>query len=166
MKIWVSLISVLVFGMACMEENNKPGSTAIVQALADSLTKDSTRYTDIQFTSQDVNFGEIKMGEKIDVKFPFKNIGNKPLYIIAVNPSCGCTVADYTKGAILPGKEGVIVAAFDSNKSHPGQVSKGITVTANTKQHLYALSFHGNITGEASSKPSAPASTPITPTTN
>lgn len=149
MKNLVTILFFLITTVACMNENNKPPATALVQPLADSLIKDSTRFTDIFFAAPDMNFGEIKMGEKIDVKFPFKNTGNKPLYIISVNPSCGCTVADYTKGAILPGKEGVIIAAFDSNKSHPGQVSKGITVTANTKQHIYSLSFHGKITGEA-----------------
>ena len=51
----------------------------------------------------------------------------------SVVPGCGCTVADYPKEPIAPGKEADITASFDS-KGREGQQHKEITVTANTKE--------------------------------
>ncbi len=53
------------------------------------------------------------MGDIVDINFTCKNTGDKPLYLVYVRPSCGCTVADYTKEPIPPGKEGKIDAQFD-----------------------------------------------------
>ncbi|MDD2793236.1 MAG: DUF1573 domain-containing protein [Sediminibacterium sp.] len=112
-----------------------------VQAAADSAALTTISYTDTV-----VNFGTINMGEQAQIRFDFTNTGNHPLYLTEVKPGCGCTVAEYTKGAIAPGGKGSIVAAFDSNKAHPGTVSKSIYVTSNTSNGaIHTLSFNGEI---------------------
>ena len=86
------------------------------------------------------------MGEKIKVVFRFKNSGTKPLVLAEVKAGCGCTVPDYTKGAIAPGAQGEVTGAFDSNKSHTGEVRKSIFVTANTHDKTnHTLIFTGLI---------------------
>ncbi|SJZ90993.1 DUF1573 domain-containing protein [Sediminibacterium ginsengisoli] len=93
---------------------------------------DTANFTQAEWLDSLVNFGSITMGEKINIVFRVKNTGTKPLLLSNVTPSCGCTVADYSKEAIAPGAVGMVQAAFDSNRSHPGDVRKTITVTTNT----------------------------------
>ena len=112
------------------------------------ILKDSSNYTTIKWLDTAVNFGTIKMGEKIFVKFRCLNTGNKPLIIINARPGCGCTVANYTKQPIAPGTEGLVTAEFDSNKAHGGTVTKYIITTTNTKNGTdNNLMFKGEGTG-------------------
>ncbi len=117
------------------------------EAVAQKAALDSAGYTTIQWLDSVVNFGTIKNGEKISIKFRYRNSGNKPLVIISARPGCGCTVADYTKGPVLPGSEGLVTASFDS-KRFSGEVHKYIEVNTNTKNGTeHTLSFTGTITG-------------------
>ena len=107
---------------------------------------DSTTFTSIGWKAQTVHFGTINMGEKTRILFEFSNTGKLPLFLTEVKPGCGCTVAEYTKGAIPAGGKGTITAEFDSNKAHPGTVSKNIFVTANTGNGVsHTLTFTGEI---------------------
>lgn len=135
----LSLIMVLLGMVAC--KNTTPEQVATV-----GVQNDSAKYTTIAFKDTIVNFGTINMGEQTKILFEFTNTGNHPLYLTEVKPGCGCTVAEYTKGAIAPGAKGSIIAAFDSNKAHPGSVTKNIYVTANTSNGLlHTLIFSGDI---------------------
>ncbi len=107
---------------------------------------DTAMYTTIGFKDTIINFGTINMGEKTNILFEFTNTGSKPLYLTEVKPGCGCTVANYSKGAIPAGGKGTITASFDSNKSHPGTVAKNIFVTSNTSNGItHTLTFNGEI---------------------
>jgi len=107
---------------------------------------DTAMYTTISFKDTIINFGTINMGEKTNILFEFTNTGTNTLYLTEVKPGCGCTVADYTKGAIPAAGKGNITASFDSNKSHPGTVAKNIFVTSNTSNGItHTLTFNGEI---------------------
>jgi hypothetical protein len=93
---------------------------------------DSANYTTVQWLDSLVNFGNIRMGEKIEIKFRLKNTGHKPLYLTNVHALCGCTVASYTQGAIAPGGTGEVIGAFDSNRAHTGTVRKTIIASTNS----------------------------------
>ncbi|HJV19555.1 MAG TPA: DUF1573 domain-containing protein [Sediminibacterium sp.] len=122
---------------------NNSGNDAAVPAQATAATE---ALTTISYTDTVVNFGSINMGEQAQIKFEFTNTGNQPLFLTNVRPGCGCTVAEYTRGAIPPGGKGSVIAAFDSNKAHPGSVSKSISVTSNTSNgSIHTLSFNGEI---------------------
>lgn len=112
------------------------------------VIKDKEKYTVIQWKDTAVNFGTIKMGEKAVVKFNFKNTGDHPLYLLNVQAGCGCTVPSYTQGAILPNREGEVVAEFDSKRASSGEIRKTIAVTTNTKNNMYhTLIFTGEVKG-------------------
>ena len=112
----------------------------------ENIVLDTTQYTRILWLDSIVNFGTLNMGEKVEVKFKFRNTGEKPLYLANVKAGCGCTVPNYTQGAIPPGKEGWVSGAFDTNKSHPGEVRKNIFVTTNTPNGInHTLTFTGLI---------------------
>lgn len=111
------------------------------------ILKDTASFTQVQFVDSMQNFGTVKKGQLVKLKYTAKNTGEYPLYIASVQPSCGCTVADYTKGAILPGKEGYINATFDSNHGAAGDVHKSIVVTTNSKNNPnFVLAFEGKVT--------------------
>jgi hypothetical protein len=131
------LLSSIIWLSCKNNENINPATEAVA---------DITQYTDIQWLDSVVNFGTINMSEKISVVFRFKNTGTKPLFLSEVRAGCGCTIPDYTKGAIAPGAQGEVTAAFDSNKSHPGEVRKSVFVTANTHNKTnHTLIFTGLI---------------------
>ncbi|MBL7760832.1 MAG: DUF1573 domain-containing protein [Sediminibacterium sp.] len=142
----LALRFLLIIGItAC----NNTAQDVPVQTVADTAA-----LTIISYTDTVVNFGTINMGEQAQIKFEFTNTGNHPLYLTEVKPGCGCTVANYTRGAIAPGGKGSVIAAFDSNKAHPGTVSKSIYVTSNTSNGaIHTLSFNGEIREQ----PSVPA---------
>lgn len=113
---------------------------------ADAAAKDTARYTSIQWIDSIKDIGNVKFGDTATIQFTFKNTGALPLLVINVEPGCGCTVADYPKMPVAPGKEGVITAAFDSNKGHEGDFRKNINVTTNTFGNTsHVLFFSGVI---------------------
>ncbi len=114
-----------VFFSACITSDKQDPSLA-------KAATDSANFTTIQWMDSVRSFDKIVEGQKLEVVYHFKNTGDKPLVITEVSPGCGCTVADKPAEPIMPGKEGEIKAAFDS-QGKTGQQSKYITVKANTK---------------------------------
>ena len=91
---------------------------------------------EIKFESTTYDFGKIKEeGGKVTGKFIFTNIGNEPLELTNVRPGCGCTAANYTKGAIAPGEQGYIEATYNPY-NRPGAFNKNIRVTTNEPRFL------------------------------
>ena len=137
----LALAGCLLFN-ACKNEDENSAATIT------RVFSDSSKYTTVEWLDTAVNFGVINMAEKKKITFRCKNTGNMPLYLSDVRPSCGCTLADYTKEAIAPGKEGAVTAEFDSNKSHPGSVRKTVYVHTNTTNVTPPyLIFTGEIIG-------------------
>jgi hypothetical protein len=137
---YLLLCIALVMGLsACHNfQSGNPDTTKI--------ERDTANYTAIQWLDSVKNFGTVKFGDEAKVEFTFKNTGDKPLYIIAVQPTCGCTIADYTQTAVMPGNTGIVKAAYDSNHDAPGVVNKNIIVTTNTKNDKhFVLAFTGSI---------------------
>lgn len=98
--------------------------------------------TSIEWIEPTKDLGSINEGQKLQISFHLKNTGTAPLVLQSVVPGCGCTLADYPKEPIAPGKEADITASFDS-QGREGQQHKEITVTANTKEtSQHKLSFN------------------------
>lgn len=106
---------------------------------------DTANYTKIQWEDTLKNFGIIKEGDSVLIKFKFKNTGETVLYILEVLPACGCTVADYPRNAIMPGEGGDIIATFNTI-GQTGNVTKNIMVKTNTSNKiLQKLEFTGEV---------------------
>lgn len=132
-----------LFTTACSNDDKKAA------AKHDSIVKkaivDTSNYTSIEWLDTLFNFGTIKQGEKITLKFRCKNTGNKPLILTNVRPGCGCTIAEYSKEAILPKKEGWVTASFNSKK-FCGEVHKSVLASSNTTNDTERnLQFTGTI---------------------
>ncbi len=85
----------------------------------------------MSFDKSEHDFGTISQGTPQETIFKFTNTGDAPLIITDAKSSCGCTVPEYPKNTpIAPGDSGEMVVKF--NGSGQNQVTKTITVTANT----------------------------------
>ncbi len=101
----------------------------------------------VKFASTEINLGQVKQNEPATGSFTITNISNKPLVIEQANPSCGCTVADYTKEPIAPGKTGFIKATY--NAANAGTFYKTVTVKFMGVDETQAITLTGEVTGPA-----------------
>lgn len=83
----------------------------------------------ISCTTDYVDFGKIYEtdGEKT-VRIHIRNDSDKPLSLLRVRPTCGCTAADYYKGEFAPGDSAWIDLTYNPNR-RPGYFEKGVRVT-------------------------------------
>lgn len=144
----IGLCGTILFS-ACKGNGSQNKILSVSEQLDANRTKDTAKHTTIRWIDSTQNFGTVKKGTQVKLVFHFENTGTNPLYITSVQPSCGCTVADYSKEAILPGKQGSISAVCDSNHGVPGSVRKSIIVSSNTSNDPnYVLAFTGEIAPE------------------
>ncbi len=139
--IFISVVTAVIF-MAC--KNNDQKQTEVKGGIPVINTNDPTQFTSIQWLDSLVDFGTVKEGETKDIQFRFKNTGNKPLVITSVAPSCGCTVPEFSREPIQPGKEGFVKAVFNSAGQH-ATVHKTITVSTNTQKQTDVIAFIGDV---------------------
>jgi hypothetical protein len=97
----------------------------------------------IVFTKLVHDFGILDVDSPAHCEFTFTNKMKTSLVISNVRPSCGCTVAKWSKEPILPGKTGIIKINY--NTKIPGTFLKTITVTSNAKNATVTLRIKGNV---------------------
>src|SRR5690349_4062476 len=109
MKTIFSLVvsSILLVLTACNSSANNTGNND--NPNGDRL--DTANFTSAVWADSLQNFGTVQKGKLVKIVFHVKNTGDKPLFIMSANPSCGCTVADYTKSAIAVGETGEVTAS-------------------------------------------------------
>ena len=97
------------------------------------------------FDKKEVNFGDIKPGEKAVCDFTLKNTGKRDLIVRKTRASCGCTAVTIGQNTIAPGESIVIRATFDS-QGKSGRQNKSITVITNDPQTPEQIIYiNGNI---------------------
>jgi len=79
-----------------------------------------------RFNSTVIDLGKIKQDNPTTATFEVTNIGKEPLIIEQATPTCGCTIGDYTKEPIAPGKTGFIKATY--NAKNVGMFQKSLNV--------------------------------------
>ncbi len=98
----------------------------------------------IEFEKDFYDFGKIIQGEKVSYSFKFTNTGKSDLIISKVTTSCGCTVGDYPRIPIKPGKTGNIEVKFDS-ENRRGFQNKTITVLSNAQPSTNHLTIKSQV---------------------
>ncbi len=96
-----------------------------------------------QFERTSHDFGSIPQGKKVSYTYKLTNTGEGPLVIQSANPTCGCTVSDYTKESIPVGGTGFVTAEFDAKTA--GAQNKSVTVTTNAWPRTTTLTFKANV---------------------
>ena len=126
----VAVLSVFAFS-SCKENAADKVNEENVAAAADRDAKAGDLPV-MTFTESEFDFGTIDAGTNVEHVFKFTNTGKAPLVIVDAKGSCGCTVPTWPKEPIAPGATGELLVKF--NGSGKNQVSKTVTVTANTEK--------------------------------
>ncbi|MEG1565050.1 MAG: DUF1573 domain-containing protein, partial [Bacteroides sp.] len=92
------------------------------------------------------NFGQIEWKHPVSVEYAVTNMGNEPLVLTAVDPSCACSVVEWTQTPIAPGGKGTIGVTFDA--AALGHFDKSITIYCNARPNVAYLHFTGEVVGE------------------
>lgn len=128
-KIFFYLIAGSLIAGACNSNAGKTGG----QETATSAASDTATGTPvITFDEMTHNFGNITEGEKVEYSFKFTNTGDRDLLITDATSSCGCTVPEWPKEPIKPGKSSYMKVVFNS-AGKEGYTEKEIIIRANTK---------------------------------
>ena len=96
-----------------------------------------------KFSTETYDFGKVKQNTPPTATFVVTNIGSEPLIIEAANPTCGCTISDYTKSPIAPGKTGTIKATY--NAANLGTIHKTLTVKFSGIDEMKSINLAGEV---------------------
>ncbi|MDR1415701.1 MAG: DUF1573 domain-containing protein [Odoribacteraceae bacterium] len=114
------------------------------QGKAKPKALDPANVTRVELVEKSFDFGDIKQGEIVGHTFRVKNTGEKNLFLLDIESSCGCTTANYTTKPVKPGDNGIIEVKFDSSGKY-GKQYKVVHVSANTSQRNFELVVKANI---------------------
>ena len=104
------------------------------------------KQADIKFDKTTMDFGKFPESNPVQkCTFTFTNTGNAPLIINQAIASCGCTVPEYTKEPVAPGKSGTINVTYNGKGKFPGYFKKTITIRTNGKTEMTRLYISGEM---------------------
>jgi Protein of unknown function (DUF1573) len=109
-------------------------STAFAQQAEPLIFNETTH----DFGTIDENAGNAEF------EFTFTNNSGRPVTIISVAASCGCTTPGWTKEAVENGKKGFVKASYNP-KGRPGFFNKTLTVNTNLNGPAIVLHIKGNV---------------------
>jgi len=121
----------------------------IILGFAFTASAQDDQKPEFKFNEEKHDFGKIPQGTPVTTVFEFTNVGTQPLILTEVRPTCGCTIADYTKTPVLKGAKGTIKITY--NAAVASAFNKTIVVTSNAKTPTKYL----NIVGEVVAKVAA-----------
>jgi hypothetical protein len=133
MKQFTLLLFIAVLLSACTPKSTETKST-VNKATAPVMT----------FAKESHDFGQINEGDKVVYDFFFTNTGKSALIISSAAATCGCTVPEYPKQPLAPGKTGIIHVVFNST-GKSGMQNKTITLTTNSFKGNEELHLVGNV---------------------
>lgn len=85
----------------------------------------------LQFEQKNWDFGYIAETESpVTHRFVFRNASHKPVQIERVVASCGCTSPNWSRMAVMPGKEGFVSVSFDPHNRR-GAFHKKLLIFSN-----------------------------------
>jgi len=134
MKPFTLLLFIALITNACSSSNSSEGKSNVDKATAPVMT----------FAKESHDFGQVNEGDKVVFDFFFTNTGKSALIISNATATCGCTVPEYPKQPLAPGKTGIIHVVFNST-GKSGMQNKIITLTTNTFKGNEELHLVGNV---------------------
>jgi hypothetical protein len=146
MKKITLLLSVAMFAFACgdkktNDKGNEGEQNADPTVIENPATADEPEAAinpdsapNIAFEQDQVTVPAITEGESVEVVFTYTNTGKSNLVLSAVEPTCGCTVADdkgWSKEPLAPGESEKIRVVYNSEGRAPGAITKSVVVRSN-----------------------------------
>ena len=116
---------------------------AMVMGFAISASAQTDNKAEFKFVEEKHDFGKVPQGKPVTTDFVYTNIGEEPLILTEVKPTCGCTIADYTKTPVKKGEKGNIKITYNAAVEAP--FNKTIVVTSNAKTPTKYLVIVGEV---------------------
>ncbi len=101
-----------------------------------------TKAGEFKFEAETHDFGKIKLDQPATYTFNFTNEGEAPLIITKIEPTCGCTVGEYTQTPVKKGDKGFIKVTIKKSGS-PLPFNTAVTVTSNARTPVKVLYLKG-----------------------
>lgn len=92
------------------------------------------------------SFGQIEWKHPVSVQYIITNTGDRPLVLSNVDPSCACSVAQWTQTPIAPGEKGTITVDFDAKAL--GRFDKSVAIFSNAQPSPAYVHFTGEVVKE------------------
>ncbi len=96
----------------------------------------------LKFTDTKKNFGFVKQGETVVLKYDFVNTGNEALVINEAKVSCSCTSVDFPKAPIPPQQKGTITVTFETKSVYDRQ-DRIVEIISNAKNSPVNIRYKG-----------------------
>jgi hypothetical protein len=123
-------------------------SASLLMFASAIFAQDTKKISDVaKFDSDTITLGNIKQGNPTKGTFTVTNISTSPLIIEQANPTCGCTISDYTKEPIPAGKAGIINATY--NAAGMGHFEKHLTVKFAGVNEMKTITLKGDVLSAA-----------------
>lgn len=163
------LIASLIFLSACSDKNQekslenyvspivsggqseaelKESLKGIEQEEKERLAEEARNTTSLAFEKDFHDFGNVKKEVLNTYKFKVTNTGKVPLIIEDVSASCGCTTPHKPEKPIPPGASDYIEVGFKSKSDQRNEITKTVTVTANTNPKISELKIRAFVVWE------------------
>ncbi len=118
-----------------------------------------------KFVEETHDFGKVPEGDSIAYEFQFTNVGDQPIKISNVQPSCGCTVPKWPAEAIQPGATGRILAKY-ATRGRVGAFTKYLTISSDALESSKQIKFVGEVfAADTAKKEEVKSTTPSSQTT-
>ncbi len=117
---------------------------AMVVGFTITASAQTDNKAEFKFVEEKHDFGKVPQGKPVTADFVYTNIGTEPLILTEVKPTCGCTIADYTKTPVKKGEKGTIKITYNAAVEAP--FNKTIVVTSNAKTPTKYLVIVGEVT--------------------
>jgi len=132
------VLSTVVFAQTEAKTTHKAKTKTAEVIVEDTLPK----VPEIKFNSLVHDYGNIYKKDNGVCTFEFTNTGKADLQLTNVSSSCGCTVPEWPKETIPPGKKSSIKVSYDTNRVGP--INKNIFVDSNAGERV-TLTIKGNV---------------------
>lgn len=109
-------------------------------------TSTAAAQENLSFTPDEWDFGTIlETDGRVSHTFTGENRGDRPLVILDVVTTCGCTVPEFSRKPITPGGKTQITVTFDPT-NRPGTFTKELGVYSTDRRKIATLTIRGNVT--------------------
>ena len=153
-KAILSLAFLLFAGVAVMAQQQAAPANTPAPAPAANPQAENPNAPDIKFSKLVHDYGTVQKEGDGNCEFEFSNTGKEPLVLSDCRSSCGCTVPQWNREPILPGKKGTIKVHYDTKRVGP--INKTITVLSNAKTSSVVLRIQGNVVDNNPATPEKP----------
>lgn len=105
----------------------------------------------VVFREETFDFGTIiDENGPVQHEFVFTNTADRPVTILSVRASCGCTTPGWSKDPVAPGQTGFVKASYNP-AGRPGHFNKSLTIVTDIDPHPIVLYVKGHVvSGEVS----------------